>query len=91
MYGLLKEEEEGTVRLVRDLEGYAKRLKVKIETNRTFIGALEQFVHRDGLYQIEDYADRKTLFAIYGDLKMRQPGIEKRYNHLLELMEKEGE
>ena len=74
----------------RDLEGDAKRLKARIDVNMTLTGALEQFAHGDGIYQIEDHADRKTLFAIYGDLKMRQPGMMKEYDRLLELIEKEG-
>ena len=74
----------------RDLEGDAKRLKKRIDVNNALIDALEQFAHDDGIYQIEDHGDRKTLFAIYGDLKMRQPGMAQEYDRLLEMIEKKG-
>ena len=75
---------------VRDLEGDAKRLKKRIDVNNALINALEQFSHDDGIYQIEDHADRKTLFAIYGDLKMRQPGMAQELSRLFEMIAEKG-
>ena len=74
----------------RDLEGDAKRLKGRIDGNTKLVEAIESFAGGDDLYQIDNQEDRKTFFAIYGDLKMRLPGMEKEYDRLLELMEKEA-
>ena len=75
---------------IRDLEGDAKRLKSRIDKNIQLIEAIESFAVGDSLYQIDNQEDRKTFFAIYGDLKMRLPGMQNEYDRLLELMEKEA-
>lgn len=73
----------------RDLEGEAKRKKQRLDNNGEFILAIEKFANSEELYQIDDGRDRKTLFAIYGDLKMRHPALEKDYASILEEIEKE--
>jgi len=90
MYGGNKMGHDMPKTCQRDLEGEAKYLKRKIDVNNNFVEALEKFAASEGFYQVEDHSDRKTLFAIYGDLKMRQPGLDGEYGKLLKLIEEKG-
>ncbi len=74
----------------RDWEGDAKRLSDRVKCNGEFIEALENFVNNEHFYQIDDRDTNKTLFALYGELKMKQPNIRKELEMVLAEIEKQG-
>ncbi len=74
----------------RDYEADAKRMKVRIDNNKSFATAIKNFVDCNEFRQIEDYQDRKTLFAVYGSLSMKIPSMEKDYERLLAEFEKDS-
>lgn len=73
----------------RDWEGDAKRLSGKIKCNGDFIAAIENFVNGKHFYQIDDANTLKAIFALYGELKMKQPNIEKELDMVLKEIEKQ--
>jgi len=79
-----------SVAICQDYEEQAERLNGRIVANRKFISAIEEFVNSDHFYQLDDRETNKTIFSLYGELKMKQPNIEKEHSLILEEIEKQG-
>lgn len=90
MYNGNNDGGEKTQACRRDYEAEAKRMKERIDNNKAFTAAIKNFVDCDEFHQIEDYGDRKTLFAMYGALSMKTPSMERKYEWMLDELEKEA-